>query len=256
MRNIAYIKVATTGLDPSKHGIIQLACIIEQNDKILEEINLYMKPIKGDLLSREALKINNIAVEDFKTKKYLYPSDAYKQFIEFLDKHVDKFDREDKLILCGKNIQFDISFLKTWFEKFNNSFFNAYFHKLYIDLNTKLAELMLHNDDLIIYDFSIEKICEMCDIEIENRHCAYEIVNKLVKYFNQLTDEQLKYCLREIKEMDETGMLKGNNIFDIASEISKNLDINYSNSLDITKREIIRIAAFKWLETITIAEKE
>lgn len=129
---LLYLDTETTGLDPAKNAVVQIAGIIEIDGEVKEEFNLKPKPFYGQLLDPEALKINGITKDGLEE---LEPPEAiYEQIKGILDKYVDKYDRSDKLYLVGQNIKFDHSFLLAFFKNNNDYYLGSYLHYHQIDL--------------------------------------------------------------------------------------------------------------------------
>jgi len=66
--------------------------------------------------------------------KFMPPKDFFKQLISFLDKHVSKFDKTDKFLIAGYNVNFDIQFLREFFNKMGHKYYGSYFFNHYLDV--------------------------------------------------------------------------------------------------------------------------
>lgn len=112
-----WIDCETTGLDPKKHGLIQLAWIIEnEKGEVLSEKELKIQPFKTDTINPEALEINNIDILDL--EDFMNPIDAYFEFIKQVGAFAcDETGKKELLTMCGHNVKFDYEFLKEWFHK-------------------------------------------------------------------------------------------------------------------------------------------
>ncbi len=115
MQKILYFDCETTGTDPVKHDIIQLAGVIEIDGKIAEEFNFKIRPLNFESIDQRALDVNGITTDQL--KEYPEAREVYGQIIALFSKHVNKYARADKFVVCGYNVQFDIEFLKNFFEK-------------------------------------------------------------------------------------------------------------------------------------------
>lgn len=188
--NILWLDIETTGFDAQRHGIIQIAALVDSSKgEILDEINLYMKPFKNDIVSKESLDFNNITIQDLKNDdKYIPPNKAFEKFTSFLEKWINKYDKSDKFIIAGKNIkEFDIVFLRRWFDKNSNIFYGSYFHYPYIDIDTEIAKLMVHND-FILKNYQLLTLCEFFGIKLNEAHNAYHDI-KATREIYYLTTE-------------------------------------------------------------------
>lgn len=128
-----FIDSETTGLNPKKHSMWQVGCIIDTPKHDLKEFEFKMKPVDPESSDPDSLKFNGITIEDL----YRMPNQA-EQFIRFvstLERYVDKFVKWDKFVLVGYNIiQFDQPFLYNWFKLNNNNFYGSYFKYQIIDV--------------------------------------------------------------------------------------------------------------------------
>ena len=129
---ILYLDTETTGLDPIKNDVIQIGAIVEINGVVKEEINLRCQPFDYSTIQQQALDTNKITIEQLKT--FPTPQSAYKLLIKILNKHINKFDKEDKFIPVGQNINFDLGFMRQFFLKNNDKYFGSYVDRHYIDL--------------------------------------------------------------------------------------------------------------------------
>ena len=117
---ILYVDCETTGLNAYKNGIIQLAGIIEINNKQMVEFDIKMKPFKDDIIEEKALQVSGITEKDI--EKFQSAESGYNKIIQIFDTYINKYDKNDKFIICGYNVKFDVDFLKQFFIKNGNKF--------------------------------------------------------------------------------------------------------------------------------------
>lgn len=101
INNYVYIDTETTGLDPNRDEILEVAAIkFDRSGKILETFHQLCAPLTG-FISEEVSKINKITMKDVKGKPYY--GNIRPDLAVFIGKS----------ILVGHNLkQFDIGFLK------------------------------------------------------------------------------------------------------------------------------------------------
>lgn len=129
-----FIDTETTGTDPSKHGLIQLAAMIPTLEQSVPyTFNLPVRPFHGDEIEDKALEVSGITKEDI-DRKHFPPEQSYKLFIEYLSSHVDKYDRADKFQVIAYNADFDMDFLRAFFEKNGDQYFGSFFYWKPIDV--------------------------------------------------------------------------------------------------------------------------
>ena len=127
-----FVDCETTDLNPISGGLIQVAGIVEIDGNIVEEFNFKAKPYKGEFVSKKALEINGVTLEELRT--WPEPAVMYRQVKSVLGKYVDKFDKSDKFYAVGQNVGFDLEFLKFLFVKNGDHYFGSYIHYNKIDL--------------------------------------------------------------------------------------------------------------------------
>lgn len=127
----------TTGL-PNKDytkpqpAIHQIVAYVHIDGKLIDSINLKIKPFKGALIDDKALEIGNVTREQIES--YEEESVQFGKLLFFMDKYVNKFSTSDFYIPLGHNIiQFDIPMLAALFRRNNNNFLNSYFGPNVID---------------------------------------------------------------------------------------------------------------------------
>jgi len=119
-----YLDCETTGLDPIQNEILTLGIIIRIDGMIKEEKNICMKPERSEVSPRitEITGITKSQADMYGSKKA-----GYTDLIVLLDKYVDKFNKQDKYLGIGYNVNFDKSFLQTFFHEFKNDYLFSYF---------------------------------------------------------------------------------------------------------------------------------
>lgn len=112
---LLYIDTETTGLDSTKHGITQIAGIVDIDGEVKETFNFLMQPFPGDVIDSKALEVQKTTIEILKLRPQ--PQEIYPQLIAILKKY-----GEESWIVAGHNIRYDIGMLTSWFKKNNDSF--------------------------------------------------------------------------------------------------------------------------------------
>lgn len=128
----------TSGIDPSKHGIIQIAGIIDIDGAIQETFDIKVQPFSSQMISKESMKINGVSVEDL--NKHSLPQEGYDTLIKIFSKYISKFDKTDKFFLVGYNSSFDDSFLRKFFINCGDEYYGSWIWWPTIDVATFAAE--------------------------------------------------------------------------------------------------------------------
>lgn len=139
MNKILYIDLETTGLDHNTCAITQLAGIYEEDGKEKERFNYKIRPNEDHAIYRGALEVTKVGYDGIMAYE-LSQYEAYKKLLYFLDSVVNKYNKEDKIWICGYNIiNFDAKFLRRFFEMHDNNYYNSYFYYPEIDVVPILA---------------------------------------------------------------------------------------------------------------------
>jgi len=137
MSKLLFLDLETSGTDKNRHGVIQIAGIIEIDGEEKERFGFNVSLFPGDIVSKDALVINKKTIEEIRS--YPKPIEVYKAFLGILDKFVSRFDKTDKFYLVGYNSRFDDDFLREWFLKFQDKFYGSYFFWPSIDVSNMAA---------------------------------------------------------------------------------------------------------------------
>lgn len=119
--NHIWVDCETTGLDPEKAAVIQIAAI-RKDGKTFQS---YVRPHDGADISDEALRVNGRTRPQLQT--YETPQLVGSKFIEFMK------PQAPKIILAGHNVKFDYDFLKHFFRKAGIAEFEKMIHYQLLD---------------------------------------------------------------------------------------------------------------------------
>lgn len=185
-KKILFYDIETSGLDSTKHGIIQISGIIDINGEEKENFNFFVKLFSDDLIDEAALKIINIDKSDI--ENFESPIEVHKKLIEILSKHINKYDKLDKFYLCGyNNIKFDDQFLRTFFEKNGDKFFGSFFWSNSIDVIV-LATMKLLKYRELMDNFKLKTVAQTLgvDFNVEDLHNSMNDIILTRKVFYEL----------------------------------------------------------------------
>lgn len=103
--NELFLDLETTGTDPGKHGILQIAAIKRRNGRE-ESLDLPVRPFAYDLIDPRALEVNGIKKEEIMDRMPVgVARDAFLSFV----------GRDNYLI--GYNVGFDSRFIRAWLDR-------------------------------------------------------------------------------------------------------------------------------------------
>ena len=168
LNKLVWIDIESTGLDPKRNDIIQLGFIIEIDNKIVHKEKFNLQPFDYSTIEPKALETNHLTIEQIKT--FEQPQVIYKKLVNILGTYVNKYDRNDKFIPCGYNVNFDIGFLREFFLKNGDKYFGSWFDYHYLD-GMALVFLMRYLGKLKLENYRLETSAKHYGIKI-NAHDA------------------------------------------------------------------------------------
>lgn len=172
-RKLVFIDLETTGVDPEKHEIIEIAWILVdgQSFEVLSEFVAKVKPEHPETANPKALEITGYSEEEWGNAGLL--KEALGKIIQLAPQGM----------LVGWNIYFDWSFLEKGFKKFN---FVSQFDYHMIDVMV-IAYSKLHSKPEI-RELGLKKIATYFGIEFQEHH-ALEDIRATYQIFKKLMQE-------------------------------------------------------------------
>jgi len=159
-----YIDVETTGVKHWKNCVIQLAGIIEINNKIKEIFEFKLAPHPKAKIEPSALEVSGYTLEQI--KKFPDRFISFNQFTDILNKYVDKYNKKDKFFFVGYNSSFDVNFIRGLFKQCNNDYYGAYFWSGSIDIMA-LSLYGLANERYKMSNFKLMTVARQLGIQID-----------------------------------------------------------------------------------------
>ena len=209
---VFWMDTETSGTDPKKHGLIQIGYIVEIDYKQISTGNIFIDPTEyGKELDPEALKYNGITPAEIKEKSTPI-REVWLEINKMLGAYVDRYDRNDKFVVGGHNVQFDIDFLQALWDYFGDKYFYSYF-QIGTSIDTKkLASWWMWTGGFVT-DPASTKLMDIAialDVEMHgNEHDALFDIT-LTRDCALAMKERTIYRLRDIEtsEMDLPAFLK------------------------------------------------
>lgn len=161
---ILFFDIETTGVNFWQHGIHQISGCIEIDGIVVEKFNFKVAPNPAAKVDDEALKVGSVTLEQIQS----YPPmrEVYGQFCSMLAKYCDKFNKRDKLFLCGfNNASFDNPFLRAWFVQNGDVYFGSWFWSNPLDTFV-LATQKLLDERTEMVDFKLKTVCKQVGIDV------------------------------------------------------------------------------------------
>lgn len=185
MNKIIFIDTETGGVNPEKAALIQLSGIIRIDKKDVEKFNFYIKPFENSEVTEKALEVQGRTLEELKTDKYVEEKEVYKQFINLLDKYIDKYDKSDKFIVAGYNVRFDVDILKAFFQRHGNNFLFSYLDSSMLDPLYSIRLLQIAEVLPVLENNKLETWCKHFGIELK-AHDSLEDIEATKKLIGKL----------------------------------------------------------------------
>jgi DNA polymerase-3 subunit epsilon len=160
-----FYDLETTGVNPRRHSIHQLAGLIEVDGKIDRSFDIKTRPHPKAEILPDALKVGNVTLEQVQAYKPM--KEAYVEFTSMILEYVDKYDTQDKCYLVGYNNRyFDDVFLRAWFEQNGDQYIGSYFWNNTLDVLVLATEYLLKRRAQMSA-FKLKSVCRELGIEYD-----------------------------------------------------------------------------------------
>lgn len=120
-----YFDCETTGIDPKKHALIQLAGIIVIDGIEQESFNFLMAPFPHQEVEAEALEVNGVTQEDLLS--FPQPKIVFDELIKRMSRYVNRYNTKDKFHFVAYNSPFDSEFVRAFFENCGDKYYGSWF---------------------------------------------------------------------------------------------------------------------------------
>lgn len=176
--NILVADCETSGLDPKKSAMLQIALIPIIDGVVKDPFVSYVRPHKNAEIADGALKVNNINREDLDT----FPT--IEEFTKSMLEFVDQFDC--KFTLRAHNAQFDKDFLYHFMSR--QGLHGDYIKRFRPELQCTLekAKKVFEKEKKKPANFKLGTLCEWFGIKLENAHEALSDATPLIPLWDAL----------------------------------------------------------------------
>ncbi len=161
---VLWLDSETSGVDYKKHAVIQFSPLIEINNEVVYEGNFFMKPFPQDVIEQEALDRNGRTKDEIVC--FPDPQITLMEFRKILGKYVDKYNKQDKFVLAGYNVGFDMDMMRASFEKAGDNYFGSWFFWPVLDVRVMVAQQILEIG-LRLENYKLETVCKYFNIQID-----------------------------------------------------------------------------------------
>jgi DNA polymerase III epsilon subunit-like protein len=175
--NLAFIDTETTGFNPDTQELIQIGCVIMEQDwstgkcvlKHVDEFELKIKPEHIETADAQALRVNGYEPAD-----WIFAYTLKEAMQIFAEKTKDT-------IFVAHNACFDYMFIEKAF-RLAGVKNEMHYHKLD---TISIAFAKFHNTD-DVDKFSLRNLCEYFKIENKNAHTALSDARALAEVYEKL----------------------------------------------------------------------
>jgi DNA polymerase III alpha subunit (gram-positive type) len=157
--NNLFIDVETTGLDPDRNAVIQIACSFYKDKTLVTSFEGKFPVTEKDIVDLGALQVNK-----FNYQEIFNFQSSLNELVEFLLKLPQS--REDPIILSGHNILFDITALKKLLKKNNIEGLDRLFSYRIVDTST-LGEFLRHTGVIKLSRMSLANLAKALGIVVD-----------------------------------------------------------------------------------------
>jgi DNA polymerase-3 subunit epsilon len=195
-----FLDTETTGTDAEIHAIHQIAGCIEIDNEIVEKFDFKIRPFEGAIINPEALAVSGVTFEQI--MEYPLEAEGYFEFKNMLTRYINPFDKNDKFIIIGANIKFDIEMLFLLFFRNNNPYLFSLIYSAPVDILSLFADKF--EDALFLLDnFKLITIAKFLEIELDEsklHNAEYDIEITREVYY-RIKNMDYSYNHIEISEL-------------------------------------------------------
>ena len=185
MKKILWFDCETTGLNPVKNDIVQIAGIIEIDGEIKDEFNYTCQPFSFENIEQSALDVNKRTIEEL--KGFNHPKLVKDAFTTKIGLYCDKFDRNDKFYPAGYNCKFDIDFLAQWFNKSGDNYLGSWINWRALD-PLPMLYIMDFKGEISLPNYKLETVANWYQMELK-AHDAISDIKVSRAIFNKLMEK-------------------------------------------------------------------
>ena len=197
-RALIFLDTETTGLSPETCSIFQFSGIIKKDGQE-ETFDFRLRPYHNEKISEQACLKTGIT--DIELATYPDQKEAYNAFMDLLEKYNIGTSFSEKAFIVGYNsTDFDMPFIRAWFEYNDNNRFGYYFWYPSLDV-MHFAALYLVGERSNLKNFQLTTVYKyIFKEEFENAHNSMADIYATKKLFNFLSGKMLMPLLQEKAE--------------------------------------------------------
>lgn len=177
--NIFWVDTETTGLDPQKNSVVELACAVESDNVTSTYLHWNVRPDEAaENICAEALSVNGYTIDELMS----FPRSltAVKDMIRVLDPFVK--NNASKFVIAGQNADFDRQFIKTMFGRnCCHDEFDRLFSFRVLDTSS-IFTMLRHNNFVDVPSSSLETIAAYLGITYKAHNAIHDLSATMKAY--------------------------------------------------------------------------
>ena len=179
------IDTETTGFHYENDRILSIGAVAIKNNKIIvsDSFEVY---IKQEVFNNETVKIHGIRKNGNEEK--VSEEEAVKQFVEYLD----------DAVIVAHHTKFDVTMINVALRRMHLGALRSK------QLDTNFIHRKLSSEDLNIKSFSLDKLCEIYNVRMHDRHTASGDALITAYIFLKLTNKYQKNNALNLKDLIKT----------------------------------------------------
>lgn len=164
MKKLLWVDCETGGTEPKTDALLQLSAIIEIDGKVVDEIDLKMKPARGKAVTKEALDVQGRTLKDI--GGFEDPRVCFDKFYKFLQR--EPKSKENRFVVGGYDVDFDLRFIFEWFKDITGGPYQfwGYLQFSPIDVLPTLRA-MRHAGIIEAENTELKTMCKVFNIELK-----------------------------------------------------------------------------------------
>lgn len=175
MSTMLYFDCETSGVDPKRHAILQIAWIIKAGNEIIAKKCFDVKPEDSHDLNLKALEVNGFTFE--RMKAGIDGSLMTRLLAEDIRLAMGG---GDALIPCGHNVRFDLEFLSAYLQKGTEKYTIHYGNSSALQMNRPVCTMALchylnYRHILHLNDYKLATVCGYFGIPIDAHDALSDI---------------------------------------------------------------------------------
>ena len=181
---VFWFDVETGGLNEKRNPILQLAYIVEIDGQEVSSGEIRSRGFEGCVIEEKALSINGHDRNEIAS--YPTEKEMYKSLTSIFNQYVQKYDKKDKFIAGGYNVQFDMRFLREVWTRQNDKYFGSWFAFGAVDPSTIMRALQYTGITPELTKMTLVDLAKHFDLEIENAHDALADIRMTKKVMDKI----------------------------------------------------------------------